>query len=138
MPFEIHNPDTVSWRTLPHRISPVTWFVHYHVLQDFLDTFRRELSNYLDFNRRPTVPLYIHGVVKLPFTIIPHAVVRHEVYNMFLRNTPLEFINAVSCMRFRLLFVGTPEVGDMISIDQLRFRTSYTESLYSNELYFER
>ena len=63
-PFETHNSTTMFWSTLPYPINALTWFVYYRLLDNMV---RRTGTR---------VPLYIHGTVLLPFSVISYDLVR--------------------------------------------------------------
>ena len=58
-PFETHNSLTFSWSALPYPLNPITWFTHYHLLDDFVRQSTETRQTW-----------YIHGRVLLPFPVM--------------------------------------------------------------------
>lgn len=118
-PFETHDSLTSSWSLLSYPISPVTWFHYYEVLRDFVNDLTRATGH-----------LYIHGSVTLPLRVVSSRLVQMAVYSMFLFNTPYNVSQCYTRIRFRLFFLSTTAVGDMITIDNVEYRTRYSDPFY--------
>ena len=73
--------------------------------------------------------LYICGTVFIPFGITPSVDVRLTVYRFFYFSTPYSVWYFISCIRFRLLFVGSTSVQNRIEIVRLSLTKERSDSL---------
>ena len=117
-PFETHSSTSISWSTLPYPINPLTWFVYYRLL----DVMVRRTGT--------RVPLYIHGTVLLPFSVISYDLVRMSVYRLFMVNTPYTVLRCFTRIKFRFLFVSTTVAGDRVVFQGLRLSTQFSAPYY--------
>ena len=115
----MHNSLMFSWSALLYPLNPITWFMYYHLLDDFVQQSTETLQT-----------LYIHGRVLLPFPVMLNFCVRMNIYRLFTINTPYRVVQCFTRIKFRLLFVSTLVVGDRILIDGLRVSTEVTEPFY--------
>ena len=71
------------------------------------------------------VPLYIHGTVLLPFSVISYDIVRMGVYRLFMVNTPYMVLQCFTRIKFRFLFVSTMVAGDRVVFRDLGLVPSF-------------
>ena len=119
-----HQPNTPSWRRLPHHVNATVWFLFWVNLDWFIST-----------NAGPPLPLYVHGYVYTPIPPVPR--VRKTMYRLFNHFIPPEVQPCLSFVRYRLRFYHIPELfqqrnfvypydANEVNVTHLRFTRFWT------------
>ena len=124
-PFETHNSLTRSWNHLPYPLPVTVWFQYYREMEDFVRSTEGR------------TPMYIHGTVFFPLSVISYDHIRMEVYRMFYFNTPFRVFTFTSTIKFRLLFISSSTFGDQKRIERLFVTSNASDTLYHNGMVCE-
>ena len=134
MAHNVHGPNSLSWRRLPHHIDITTWFLFWVHLDWFVST-----------NAGHPLPLYVHGNVYTP--ISPVSRVRKTVYRLFNRLIPREVQPCISFVRYRLHFYHIPELFQQrnfvypydvneVNVTHLRFTRFWSPPIHPEDLLY--
>ena len=134
MAHDLHGPNSLSWRRMPHHVDVTTWFLFWVNLDWFIST-----------NVWHSLPLYVHGNVYTP--ILPVSRVRKTMYRLFNRLIPPEVEPCLSFVRYRLHFYHIPELFQQrnfvypydvneVNVTHLRFTRFWTPPIHPEDLLY--
>ena len=128
----LHTPNSLSWRRLPHHIDITTWFLFWVNLDRFIST-----------NVGRPMPLYVHGIVYTPIPAVSR--VRKTMYRHFNSLIPPEASMCLSFVWYRLHFyhiVGLnpdfhyPYDRNEVRVVHLRMTRFWSPPIYPEDLLY--
>ena len=134
MAHNLHGPNTLSWRHMPHHVDVTTWFLFWVQLDWFIST-----------NAGHPLPLYVHGNVYTP--VLPVSRVRKTMYRLFNRLIPREVEPCLSMVRYRLRFYHIEELfharnfvyphdPNEVKVTHLRMTRFWTPPIHPEDLFY--